>query len=46
MKLALAKIFWNFDILLHRSCEDWWITQNSYLIWKKKPLTITMKPRH
>ena len=46
IKLALAKIFWNFDISLDPSCEDWWITQKSYLIWEMKPLMVTLKSRH
>ncbi|CAE7193451.1 alanine transaminase [Pyrenophora teres f. teres] len=46
MKLALAKVFWNFDISLDPSCENWWITQKSYLIWEKKPLMVNLKSRH
>ncbi|CAN9288294.1 unnamed protein product [Alternaria alternata] len=46
MRLALAKLFWNFDISLYRSSEDWWITQKSYLVWEKKPLMVSIKPRH
>lgn len=46
MRLALAKLVWNFDISLNRSSEDWWITQKSYLVWEKKPLMVSIKARH
>ncbi|KAH6865564.1 cytochrome P-450 [Alternaria rosae] len=45
MRLALAKLFWNFDVALSPNSENWWISQKSYLIWEKKPLMVTIKPR-
>ena len=45
MRLTLAKLFWNFDIALNPNSEDWWISQKSYLIWEKKPLMVSIKPR-
>ncbi|KAI4925621.1 alanine transaminase [Alternaria conjuncta] len=45
MRLALAKLFWNFDISLSPNSEKWWITQKSYLVWEKKPLMVSIRPR-
>jgi len=41
----LAKLFWNFDISLSPNSEKWWITQKSYLVWEKKPLMVSIRPR-
>lgn len=39
MKLILARIVFNFDIELMEK-EDDWLDQESYILWKRKPLWV------
>ena len=44
MRMIMVKMLWNFD---YRLCDenDNWLDQKVYLVWKKEPLMVCLKPR-
>lgn len=44
MRMIMVKMLWNFDYEL---CDenDSWLDQKVYLVWKKEPLMVQLKPR-
>jgi hypothetical protein len=44
MRLALARILFNFDLALTPEA-DGWTNQTLHLLWEKPPLWIKLKPR-
>jgi len=44
MKLILARIIYNFDLTLMDQTSNW-IDQDVHLLWRKKPLNMTVKER-
>ena len=44
MRIVLARLLWNFDLIgLAPSCENW-ASQNVYLFWDKPELLVQLKP--
>jgi hypothetical protein len=43
MRLILAHIIFNFDMELVDE-RDEWMNQDIYLLWKKKPLNVYLRP--
>ncbi|KAL1638492.1 hypothetical protein SLS56_000301 [Neofusicoccum ribis] len=46
MRLALAKLFWNFDFELADDSNKWLDEQKMYLVWEKTPLMVNLRPRN
>lgn len=44
MRLALARLLFNFDIEATPECEGW-DKQKVFLLWEKRPLMIKLTPR-
>ena len=45
MRLVLARLLFNFDLVkLDPACDDW-ANQNVYLLWEKPELRVLLKPR-
>lgn len=44
MRLALARLLFNFDIESTPEIEGW-MDQNIFLLWQKKPLPVKLKSR-
>ncbi|KAF3764261.1 trichothecene C-15 hydroxylase [Cryphonectria parasitica EP155] len=45
MRLIMARIIWNFDIVLAEPNVDWIDINETYSLWEKKPLYVHLKPR-
>jgi cytochrome P450 len=45
MRLILARVLWNLDMIL---CEEskWWNNQQTYTLWEKPSLFCRLKDRH
>ncbi|KAI1823463.1 cytochrome P450 [Xylaria intraflava] len=44
MRAILAKMLWNFDLMLDEKCNDWH-KQKILALWVKPPLMVHIKPR-
>ncbi|RYP06150.1 hypothetical protein DL764_003326 [Monosporascus ibericus] len=44
MRLILAKIVWNFDMVLEDDSRAWLKDQKSYILWDKPPLNVRLTP--
>ena len=44
MRMIMVKMLWNFDYELYDE-NDNWLDQKVYLVWKKEPLMVQLKPR-
>ncbi|RYO89206.1 hypothetical protein DL766_003612 [Monosporascus sp. MC13-8B] len=44
MRLILAKIVWNFDMVLEDDSRDWLEDQKSYVLWDKPSLNVRLTP--
>lgn len=44
MRMIMVKILWNFDLKLCDEDEDW-LDQPVYLVFKKRPLMVQVRPR-
>lgn len=42
MRLILARMVWNFDIVLPKESQIWLNAQSSYIIWEKAPLFVRL----
>ncbi|KAK6205928.1 hypothetical protein LQW54_008120 [Pestalotiopsis sp. IQ-011] len=45
MRLVLARMLFNFDIILHDKDQNWMANQKAYNIWSKAPLLVRLRPR-
>nr|ACD39760.1 cytochrome P450 [Hypomyces subiculosus] len=45
LRLILARLFWNFDIKLDKSCDNWVDDMVEYFGWEKIPLMVSLTPR-
>lgn len=45
MRLVLARILFNFDMVLRAESRHWLENQKAYNIWSKPPLHIRLSPR-
>lgn len=45
MRLVLARMLFNFDMVLNDESRDWMENQKAYNIWSKPPLHIRLSPR-
>ncbi|RYP60732.1 hypothetical protein DL769_007993 [Monosporascus sp. CRB-8-3] len=44
MRLILAKIVWNFDMVLEDDSKDWLKRQPVYILWDRPPLNVRLMP--
>jgi len=44
MKLVLARLIWNFDLLQLNAASENWMDQDSYTLWEKSQLLVKLKP--
>lgn len=44
MRLILAKVLFNFDLVLDEGKTGAWLDQNVYTLWQKKPLWVGLNP--
>ncbi|KAF9875733.1 cytochrome p450 [Colletotrichum karsti] len=44
MRIMLARLIWNFDLLLADDSQDWMEKQMIYVLWAKGPLNVYLKP--
>lgn len=40
----LARLLWNFDLVLAEDSEAWMETQKIYTLWEKGPLNVYLRP--
>lgn len=45
MRVIIARILFRFDFELEPGQHNWHDQQTTFLVWKKGPLNITLKPR-
>jgi cytochrome P450 len=45
IRLVLAKLLWNFDLELVDNSDDWWLQQDTFIVWKRNPLIVKLYPR-
>ncbi|OHE93749.1 cytochrome P450 [Colletotrichum orchidophilum] len=44
MRIVLARLLWNFDLVLAEDSRAWMETQKIYTLWEKGPLNVYLKP--
>ncbi|TEA14427.1 Cytochrome P450 monooxygenase aclL [Colletotrichum sidae] len=44
MRTMLARVIWNFDMVLAEDSQDWMEKQMIYVLWAKGPLNVYLKP--
>lgn len=44
MRIMLARLLWNFDLVLAEESKAWMETQKIYTLWEKGPLNVYLKP--
>ncbi|KAK1636086.1 cytochrome P450 [Colletotrichum phormii] len=44
MRIMLARLLWNFDLVLAEDSKAWVETQKIYTLWEKGPLNVYLKP--
>jgi hypothetical protein len=44
MRMILVRMLWNFDYKLCDESQNW-LDQKVYLVWRKNPLMVQLKPR-
>ncbi|KAF6832491.1 cytochrome p450 [Colletotrichum plurivorum] len=44
MRIMLARLIWNFDLVLADDSQDWLEKQKIYILWAKGPLNVYLKP--
>ncbi|KAF4784431.1 cytochrome P450 [Colletotrichum scovillei] len=44
MRIMLARLLWNFDLVLAEDSKAWMETQKIYTLWEKGPLNVYLKP--
>ena len=45
MRLILARVIYNFDMVAAEGEEDWISKQKAYAMWEKVPLMVYLTPR-
>lgn len=45
MRLILARLVWNFDILFAEENRGWDERSNFYILWEKGPVKVHLTPR-
>ena len=45
MRLILARVIYNFDMVAAEAGEDWIRKQKAYAMWEKVPLMVYLTPR-
>lgn len=45
MRLVLARLLFNFDLVKLDPASEDWANQNVYLLWEKPELRVLLKPR-
>ncbi|GKT41806.1 cytochrome P450 monooxygenase aclL [Colletotrichum spaethianum] len=44
MRIILARLLWNFDLVLADDSQQWMETQKIYTLWEKGPLNVYLRP--
>lgn len=44
MRIMLARMIWNFDLVLADDSQDWMERQMIYVLWAKGALNVYLKP--
>lgn len=44
MRLALARLLWNFDLVKLDPGSENWADQKIFALWQKEPLLVYLKP--
>ena len=44
MRLVLAKVMFNFDLVLDEGKTGQWLDQKVYTLWQKRPLWVRLNP--
>ncbi|KAF5002153.1 hypothetical protein FDECE_10715 [Fusarium decemcellulare] len=44
MRVILARLIWNFDLILEPESNNWLDKQKVYILWDKGPLMVKLKP--
>ena len=44
-RLILARMIWNFDLMLDNDSKTWIDDNEVYMIWEKMPLNVYLTPR-
>lgn len=45
MRLAIARLLWNFDMKLEQGQDDWVDKQKTFVVYEKGPLMVKLHPR-
>jgi hypothetical protein len=45
MRLVLARLIWNFDIMLAPESENWAEQLKIYVLWEKRPFFVRLRAR-
>ncbi|KAK7221362.1 hypothetical protein V2G26_009365 [Clonostachys chloroleuca] len=45
-RVILARIIWNFDLVMAHDSQNWMIEEEVYTLWIKGPPNFYLKPRH
>lgn len=45
VRLAFARMIWNFEIKLSEETDPAWLDQLVFLTWQKKPLVVELTPK-
>ncbi|CAG9986847.1 unnamed protein product [Clonostachys byssicola] len=46
MRVILARIIWNFDLVMAHDSQNWMNKEEVYTLWMKGPLNFYLKPRN
>lgn len=45
MRIILAKIIWNFEMILADDSRNWTESQEAWVVWEKPKLNVYLTPR-
>lgn len=45
MRIILARVIWNFDLVLAPESYNWLEQEEVYTLWLKGPLNVYLRPR-
>lgn len=45
LRLIMARILWNFELKLDKTCTNWVDDMVEYFGWEKTPLLVSLVPR-
>jgi len=43
MKVIIARLVWNFDLVLQPESHSWPDNQKAFIVWEKGPLWVQLK---